>query len=158
MTTKTKNGKKATAATTKAKPAAKANKASVKAKVEKPVTKAPKAEVKADPLAAQQEKLTAVLAELAVGGKKAVAAKLLEKKCLGYVGDTDNCPVANYLQKFFKGRLVQVDGETASVEYTKGTVEVKLPKNVVNFIADFDAGKFDKLDVDSQVEDDEDTE
>lgn len=92
----------------------------------------------------QTEKLKTALKELG-GGKNKICESLEEKKILGNPSDTADCPIARYVKKVFKNAEdVCVDADSIEVHLKKGTICVKPPKAVSDFITDFDEGEYYK--------------
>lgn len=92
----------------------------------------------------QTEKLKDALKELG-GGKNKICETLENKKILGNVGDVGDCPVARYIKKVFKNATdISVDADSIEVTLSKGTICVKPPKAVSNFISEFDEEEYYK--------------
>lgn len=92
----------------------------------------------------QTEKLKTALKELG-GGKNKICASLEAKKILGITSDVEECPIARYVKKVFKNAVdISVDADEINVTLGKGTISVKPPKAISNFIVDFDEGDYYK--------------
>lgn len=86
----------------------------------------------------QTEKLQTALKDLGNSGNQ-ICETLEKKKILGQVGDVEDCPVARYLTKVFKkAESISVDGSAIDITFAKGTISVKPPKAVSDFIEEFD--------------------
>ena len=88
------------------------------------------------------------------GGKNKICQALEEKKILGNVGDVSDCPIARYVKKIFKNaESISVDSTGIAITFAKGTISVKPPKAISNFIVDFDEQEYYKhLEDDSEAE------
>jgi len=91
-------------------------------------------------------KLKAALKELG-SGKNKIAETLKAKRVKGDVGDSESCPIANYVKRVFpKAASVEVEGGTIDVCWgADDCISVDTPKAVNDFIGDFDESHYPDL-------------
>jgi hypothetical protein len=104
------------------------------------------AEKATNPVQAQEDKLKAALKGLG-NGKNKVADALRERKIKGEIGSINDCPIAKFVGKVFRGRYqsMEVDHDFIHVTFAKGEVTVPTPKAVAAFMNDFDQEKYPDL-------------
>lgn len=75
-----------------------------------------------------------------------IRKNLASKKITGVPGDSDCCPIANYLKcKFKSASYIRVGVDTISVEKNDHTVTVASPGPVQTFINHFDEEEYAEL-------------
>jgi hypothetical protein len=91
-------------------------------------------------------KLKTALKELG-SGKNKIAEALKAKRIKGDVGDSESCPIANYVKRVFpKAASIEVEGGTVDVCWGEDDcISVDTPKAVNDFISSFDESLYPDL-------------